>query len=95
MNKIQQNIGIAQKQTIEGKKDGGLPPPVGKFHNCECSCEECRRYYTIEDGEVKEKTKRIVNSDKHKTLDCSEFIENKRVNKYRESFSIMRGVEFR
>ena len=94
-NKLQQNIGIAQKQTIEGRKDGGLPPPVGKFHNSECSCEECRRYYTVENGEVKEKTKGIVPVDRNKTLDCSEFIENKKVNKFRESAMFSRGVEYR
>jgi len=94
-NKLQQNIGISQDQRGEMKRDGGNPPPVGIFHNSDCSCEDCRRYITVEDGEVKEKTKRIINSDKHKTLDCSEFIENKKVNKFRESAMFSRGVEYR
>jgi len=90
-----QTVGIAQEQTIRGQKEGGLPPPVGKFHDYNCSCEDCRRYITVEDGEVKEKTKRIVTADRHKTLDCTEYIVNKRVNKFRDSAMFMRGVEDR
>ena len=92
---FEQTIGIAQKQSIKQQKDGGLPPPVGIFHDYNCSCEDCRRYITVEDGEVKEKTKRIITADRHKTLDCTEYIVNKRVNKFRDSAMFMRGVEDR
>tara|TARA_R100001086_G_C11750231_1_gene235142 strand:+ start:114 stop:404 length:291 start_codon:yes stop_codon:yes gene_type:complete len=92
---LEQTVGIAQEQTIKGQKEGGLPPPVGIFHGYNCFCEDCRRYITVEDGEVKEKTKRIVTADRRKTLDCTEYIVNKRVNKFRDSAMFMRGVEDR
>jgi len=92
---LKQTIGIAQEQTIKQQKDGGTPPPVGQFHNKDCFCEDCRRYITVEDGKVKEKRKRIVTADRHKTLDCTEYIVNKRVNKFRDSAMFMRGVEDR
>jgi hypothetical protein len=93
---LEQTVGIAQKQTIKGHNEGGIPTPVGIFHDYyNCSCEDCRRYITVEDGEVKEKTKRIITADRHKTLDCTEYIVNKRVNKFRDSAMFMRGVEDR
>ena len=92
---FEQTIGIAQEQTIKQQKDGGTPPPVGRFHGFDCFCEDCRRYITVEDGEVKEKVKRIVTADKRKTLDCTEYIVNKRVNKFKDSAMFTRGVEDR
>ena len=40
---LEQTVGIAQEQTIKGQKEGGLPPPVGRFHGFDCFCEDCRR----------------------------------------------------
>jgi hypothetical protein len=84
-----------QKQKIVYEKDVPTPSNYGVVHNYKCLCNDCRRYYCVEDGEVKEKKRRFVPVDRHKELDCSEYMDNHKINKYREYFMMMRGVEYR
>ena len=91
----QQKQKTVQKQSTTYEKDVGLPPSSGIVHNYKCLCNDCRRYYCVENGEVKEKKRRFVPIDRHRELDCSEYIDNRKVDKYRDYFMMMRGVEYR
>ena len=84
-----------QKQSTTYKNDVPTPSNYGVVHNYKCLCNDCRRYYCVENGEVKEKKRRFVPVDRHKELDCSEYIDNRKVDKHRDYFMMMRGVEYR
>ena len=83
-----------QEQTI---KQGGVGEGEGKKpqrwlwlskHGKYCSCPDCRRYYTYEDGKIKEKSKSIVPMDKHHELDVCEYIKNRKVNKFIDAYHL-------
>ena len=84
-----------QKQSTTFKGNRGLSSNYGVVHNNKCLCNDCRRYYCVENGEVKEKKRRFVPIDRHKELDCSEYMDNRKVDKHRDYFMMMRGVEYR
>ena len=81
-----------QKIGQGGRGDGSGAPPSRHLwmrkHGPGCSCPDCRRYYTVEDGEVKEKSSRIIPKDKHRTLDCYEYVNDKKVNKFKEAYRL-------
>lgn len=75
------------KQSVFQDTEGAKPSRFiwTSSHGPKCTCKECRTYYTVQNGEVKKKESRIVPLDKHKTLDTCEYIENKKVNKFRDA----------
>ena len=86
---------IVQKHSTTFQGDRALPSGYGVVHNYICLCNDCRKYYSVENGEVKEKKRRFVPMDRHKELDCSEYMDNRKVDKHRDYFMMMRGVEYR
>lgn len=78
-----------QKMGQKGRGDGKDKPPSRhlwvKRHGPKCSCPDCRRYYIVEDGEVKKKSKRIIPLDREKTLDTYEYIKSKKINKFKHA----------
>ena len=57
-------------------------------HVKHCSCTDCRRYYTYEDGHIKEKVKGIVPMDRNHELNVCEYITSRKVNKFKDAFNL-------
>ena len=83
VQKPEQEQRIGQKGRGEGK-----PPSEHTWvqrHDSKCTCPNCRRYYIVEDGQVKKKSSSIVPEDRHRTLDTYEYLTNKKVNKFKDA----------
>ena len=100
MLNIEQNYNFEQTQDQRqeqkigqrGKGDSSGAPPSRNIwisvHGNRCSCPDCRRYYVLENKEVKERSTRIIPEDKHRTLDCYEYVTNKTINKFKEAYKL-------
>ena len=81
-----------QKIGQRGKGDSSGAPPSRNIwmsvHGHRCSCPDCRRYYVIENKEVKERSTRIIPEDKHRTLDCFEYVNDRKINKFKEAYRL-------
>lgn len=98
--KIEQNFNFEQSQDQRQEQkigqtgrgsNSGAPPSRHiwmREHGSYCKCPDCRRYYTIEDGKVKEKSTRIIPEDKHRTLDCFEYVNDRKINKFKEAYRL-------
>ena len=85
VQKPEQEQRIGQKRRGKGK---GKPPSRHlwvKKHGPKCKCEDCRRYYVVEDGKVKKRSSKIIPEDRHRTLDTYEYVTNKKVNKFKDA----------
>ena len=52
-------------------------------------------YKTYENGKIIEKTRSLVSRDNYKTLDCLEYSQSKKINKFFDSYHFVKGVEKR
>ena len=81
-----------QKIGQRGRGDSSGAPPSRNIwmsvHGNRCSCPDCRRYYVLENKEVKERSTRIIPEYKHRTLDCYEYVTNKTINKFKEAYKL-------
>ena len=97
---IKQNLNFEQTQDQRqeqkigqrGRGDNSGAPPSRHIwmhrHGPGCSCPDCRRYYVVENREVKERSTRIIPEDKHRTLDCYEYVTSKTINKFKEAYNL-------
>lgn len=94
--KIEQSTEQKIKQSQKGGGSGAPPSRHLWFkeHGPKCTCPDCRRYYILEDGELKEKMKSILTLDRDHTLDTYEYVKTKKRNKFRDAFILNGNGKF-
>ena len=82
------NVELKQELNLSLEMEAdGLPKRGDKaieIHLPQCQCEKCRSYYSYSKGEVKKITPSLYSVDRIRTLDCYEYMMNRKVNKFKE-----------